>query len=112
MSAVVNQRDVGRRTVLSVGGEIDIATAPILGAAVDRALTAGAAELWIDLAATRFLDSAGVNVLVQAKRRAHALNRRFVVICPRGRIRRVLEISGMLAHLTVFEDRETAHRAA
>ena len=108
----MTQHDVGRRTVLSVGGEIDIATAPIIAAAVDRAVAAGALELWVDLAATRYLDSAGIEGLAQAKNRAHELNRRFVVICPRGPVRRVLEISGMLAHLTVFEDRETAHRAA
>jgi anti-sigma B factor antagonist len=112
VSAVVTQHDIGRRTVLSVAGEIDIATAPILAAAADRALAAGAAELWIDLGATRFLDASGIHVLAEAKTEARELNRQLVVICPRGRVRRVLEICGMLADLNVFEDRATAQRAA
>lgn len=108
----MTQRDIARRTVLSVAGEIDIATAPLLTVAVDRALAAGAAELWIDFAATRFLDSAGIHVLIHAKHQAREFNRQLVVICPRGRVWRVLEICGMLGHLNVFEDRETAQRAA
>jgi anti-sigma B factor antagonist len=108
----VTEHDIRRRIVLSVAGEIDIATAPILATAVDRALAAGAAELWIDLAATRFLDASGIHVLAQAKTRARELDRQFVVICPRGRVRRVLEICGMLGHLNVVEDGATAQPAA
>jgi anti-sigma B factor antagonist len=108
----VSEHDIGRRIVLNVAGEIDIATAPMLAVAVDRALAAGAAELWIDLATTRFLDASGVHVLAQAKTRAGQLDRQFVVICPRGRVRRVLEICGMLVHLNVVEDRATVQPAA
>ena len=112
MTALVDHRSVGHRTVLSVFGEVDLDTAPALGSAIDRALDAGASELWIDLSATDFLDSAAIHTLFRGEHRALELNRTLAIICPSGNVRRVLEISGMLAHFQVYEDREAAHRAA
>ena len=51
--------------VLAVEGEIDIATAPVLDAAVAEALAEKPAALVIDLSAVTFLASAGVRILVQ-----------------------------------------------
>ena len=84
---------VGHRTVLAVAGEIDLQTAPALAAAIDKALAAGAAELWVDLGATQFMDSSGLHALVSAHRRIQGLNRRLAVICPRRHpVRRLFEI--------------------
>jgi anti-sigma B factor antagonist len=109
---IVSRLDVGRRTVLSVGGEIDIATAPALTTAIDQALDTGASELWIDLSDTEFMDSAGIHALFEGERLARRLNRSFVIICPHGPVRRVLEITGLVAHFDVYDSREAAHRAA
>ena len=51
--------------VLAVEGEIDIATAPVLDAAVADALAEKPAALVIDLSGVTFLASAGVRILVQ-----------------------------------------------
>jgi anti-sigma B factor antagonist len=102
---------VGRRAVLDVAGEIDLATAPALGASIDEALSNGAAELWIDLTATEFMDSSGLHALIAAQHRAGELNRRFAVICPRGPVRRLFKIAGMLDRLPLFDDRAGAHTA-
>jgi anti-sigma B factor antagonist len=102
---------VGRRSVLALSGEIDVATAPALSAAIDAALAGGATELWIDLTGTSFLDSSGVHALYDGHREASALNRRLLVICPSGMARRVLELVGAIDHLPVFRDRAAAHRA-
>lgn len=104
---------VGHRTVLDVAGEVDLQTTPALTAAIDEALAAGAAELWIDLTATQFMDSSGLHVLVAAHRRTEELNRRLAVICPPGRpVRRLFEIAGAAAVLPLYDDRAAAHRAA
>ena len=89
-----------------------MAVAPELDVAVEQALTAGASDLWIDLSATRFMDSSGVRVLVEAQHRAYRFNRQLAVICPHGRVRRVLELTGVLTHIAVYEDRDAAHRAS
>ncbi len=103
---------VGRRTIVSVHGEVDMASVPVLADAVGRALDDGALELWIDLSGTGFMDSSGLHQLLAARRRAHELNRRFAVICPDGQIRRLFEIAGIGEHLPVYRDRAAAHLAA
>lgn len=57
-------------TVLTVTGEVDLATAPALETAIDTALDAGTDHLVIDLAAVSFLASAGMAALVAAHQRA------------------------------------------
>jgi len=56
--------------VLSLRGEIDIATVPLLRDLVDRAFAAGAPRIVVDLAAVDFLDAGGLSVLVTAAERA------------------------------------------
>jgi anti-sigma B factor antagonist len=104
---------VGHRTVLDVAGEIDLVTTPALTAAIDDALAAGAAELWIDLTLTRFMDSSGLHALVGAHHRTSELNRRLAVIAPPSRpVRRLCEIAGVADLLPLFDDRASAHRSA
>lgn len=57
-------------TVLTVAGDVDLATAPALENAIDAALAAKPTALVIDLAAVSFLASAGMAVLVGAHKRA------------------------------------------
>jgi anti-sigma B factor antagonist len=102
---------VGRRTVLYVAGEIDMATAPELRAAIDTALEAAPQELWIDLAATEFMDSTGLHALIDAGSRLRTRNCRLAVVCPDGSVRRLLEVTGADAALQVYPDRDAAHRA-
>jgi anti-sigma B factor antagonist len=107
---VLTRHVVGRRTVLRVAGEIDIATAPTLAGAIDTAVAAGALELWIDLTPTSFMDSAGVHVLLAAHARLRELNRRLAVICPGGSVRRVFDLAVAGERLALYEDRAAAHR--
>jgi anti-sigma B factor antagonist len=108
---LVTNHVIGRRTVLAVDGEIDLASVPVLGSAIDAALADGAAELWIDLTDTRFMDSSGVHLLVATRSRVRDLNRRLAIVCPRGSVRHLLEVAGVIEHLPVYEDRAAAHHA-
>jgi anti-sigma B factor antagonist len=108
----VRRRLVGHRTVLAVTGEVDLATAPELGSAVDTALASGAQELWLDLSATAFMDSSGLYVLLDAHRRMRGLRQRLAIVCPGGAVRRLFEIAGVADALPLYEDRAAAHRDA
>ena len=103
---------VGHRAVVTVAGEIDIASAPLLAQAVDDAVAAGAAELWIDLTPTDFIDSSGLHLLMRTQTRLAGLNRRFAVICPANRLQRVFHLVGVTEHVSIYPDRAAAHRAA
>jgi anti-anti-sigma factor len=112
MRPQVTSKIVGRRAVLAVSGEIDIATVDSLAHAVDGVLERGAAELWIDLSRTEFMDSSGVHLMLDTERRLVELNRRMVIICPHGQIRRILDVTGAADILPLFDDRTAAHQAA
>ena len=110
--AVVTRHVVGRRTVLAIAGEIDLASVDGLAAAVDAAVADGAAELWIDLTDTQFMDSTGLHLLLETRRRIQDLNRHLAIVCPPGSVRMVFEIAGVDDQLPVYDDRAAAHRAA
>jgi anti-sigma B factor antagonist len=105
-------RHVGRRTLIEVEGEIDMATAGVLADTIHTATEAGAVELWIDLGGVGFMDSSGLHTLIAARARLTTLNRRMTVICPPGNARRVIDVAGVEALLGVVPSRAAAHRAS
>jgi len=111
-TARFSRQTVGRRTVVGVTGEVDVHTAPSLRRAIDEAIGAGSAELWIDLSEADFLDSSGLHALVDAHARVRELERRLTVICPPGPVRRVIDVSGLADQLPLAVDRAAAHRAS
>ncbi|AYF78846.1 anti-sigma factor antagonist [Nocardia yunnanensis] len=68
MTTSVTER--AEATVLTVAGDVDLATAPALENALDAALAGRPTALVVDLSAVSFLASAGMAVLVGAHKRA------------------------------------------
>ena len=94
--------------VLTVFGELDIATAPELRTRLTTALEQGATRLVIDLRALSFLDSVAVATLLQARARLGDEGRMGVVVDPDSYIRLILEVAGMPRCLDIVETREQA----
>jgi anti-sigma B factor antagonist len=80
-------------------GEVDLCTAGQLRHALDAAFACASAVV-VDLAGVNFLDSTGIGVLVHAYHTAAAAGGALSVANPQPFVRRVLEISGVLAVLT------------
>jgi anti-sigma B factor antagonist len=106
----VATRGVGWRTVIEVAGEIDIATAPALLDAIRSAGAEPTVEIWVDLSATDFMDSAGLNALTRARTELRDRGRRLAIICPGGPVRRAFEIAGLVDILPVFRSRVGANQ--
>lgn len=98
--------------LLTVDGELDIATAPRMISALSEALTDMAFPLVVDLSRVVFMDSTGLALLMNARRRAMRLGQGFAIVCPGGPISRVFEIADMVESLRVCPDRESARQAA
>jgi anti-sigma B factor antagonist len=98
--------------LLTVTGELDIATAPRMMAALNEAFTDMDAPLVVDLSRVVFMDSTGLALLMNARGRASRLKRGFAIVCPDGPIARVFEIADMVARLRVCPDRASATLAA
>lgn len=87
--------------VLAVAGEIDIANADSLAAAVSSILAvARTRRLVLDLAEVRFLDARGVAVLISAFRQGTVREVAVVVINCQPLTMRILEITGVGKLLT------------
>ena len=98
--------------LLAVEGEIDIATAPRMIAALNEVLAEIATPLVVDLSNVVFMDSTGLALLINARRRVVRRGQGFAIVCPPGPIVRVFEIADMVESLRVFPDRESARVAA
>jgi len=106
----LDMRFVGRRAVLSVTGEIDMTTAPALQEALESA--AGRAfEVWLDLTAATFMDSTGIHAVAGIRARLVEADRRLVLICHDGPVRRVFTLTGLDRHLEIHPSRSAAHNA-
>jgi anti-anti-sigma factor len=94
-------------TVLSVSGEIDMATAPQL----ERALVAAEQEsrgLVLDLRGVGFLDSTALHVLLRASERLNERGRQLYVVCGPGPVKRLFELTVLTATFRIHSSREAA----
>jgi anti-sigma B factor antagonist len=91
-------RDAGTTTV-TVAGDVDLSTVAELDHAVHAAVI-DATSVVVDLAAVTFIDSAGINTLLKSRRLADERDRRFRIANPTGVVRDVLDLTGVLAHLS------------
>ena len=107
----VDEMRVGHRAVLTLSGELDIATAETVQLAVDRVVEAGAAEIWIDFSRVAFMDSTGLRVLLTAHRQLRTRSRSLAIVCPPGPVRRVFTLAGLDQALAIYPDRAAAHAA-
>jgi anti-anti-sigma factor len=109
--AVERSRSEGYE-VLAVEGELDIATASRMIAALNEALAHVVEPLVVDLSKVVFMDSTGLALLINARRRVSRRGQGFAIVCPGGPISRVFEIADMVESLRVCPDRESAMVAA
>ena len=96
---------------VTVSGEIDSSSAPLLREQLDTLFEGALSELTIDLSAVTFLDSAGLCVLAAAHRRAGSDVRLRVLASSRAVIR-PLEITGLWQLLHAEQVGENAGSAA
>lgn len=98
-SIEVSAVDGGTR--LTLRGELDAATAVELGQHVSAS---PAGDVQVDLAGVTFMDSSGLAAILESHRRLAAQGRRLVLTQTSTAVQRVLELSGVSAHLDLGPD--------
>jgi anti-sigma B factor antagonist len=95
--------------VLSVQGEIDRQTTPVLRERLLPLLEHQTGPVLVDLSEVTFMDSTGARALVETRRRLEAGNRLLAVACREGgQVRRILALVGLLDVLPAHRSRESA----
>ncbi|MGN2636702.1 STAS domain-containing protein [Nocardia takedensis] len=104
----VQSSTVGSTAVLTVNGEVDVASAPQLQSAIEEALKAQPPVLVVDLSGVGFFGSAGLSVLLVASEAAPAGGLRVVAS---DQVRRPIEVTGLDKLLALFDDVDRAVEA-
>lgn len=86
---------------LTVGGEIDLISAPALESALRDAESPRPGRIVLDLAALNFIDSSGIHMLIHARQRADANGQQLVLTHVPAHAQRVFGLIGVSARLTV-----------
>ncbi|GAC1538172.1 MAG: hypothetical protein NVS3B12_23020 [Acidimicrobiales bacterium] len=92
--------DFADHVVVAVSGEVDLATADDLWAAI-ATVALERTHVLVDLTETAFMDSTGLSVLVRAHRHLASVDGSLAIRTAPGPVRRVLSISGLTRTLTV-----------
>ncbi|GGM31457.1 STAS domain-containing protein [Dactylosporangium sucinum] len=95
MTFSVSTRRDGDTLIVRVAGDLDLATEGELAGAV-AAAGEGYEEIVVDLAETRFIDSAGINALLRGRRQHERLR----VVNATGIVLDVLKLGGVWEHLS------------
>lgn len=87
--------------VLTVGGEIDLLTAPALQEAIDGVVAQGPPALVIDLSAVDFLASAGLKLLAATHEKISE-SAQFAVVARGPATRRPMQLTGLDKIFSVY----------
>ncbi len=87
--------------MLVVGGEIDLASAPVLEAAVTDVLAERPESLIMQLSAVDFMGSVGLRILVETREKLGAADR-FAVVADGPATSRPIELTGLSETLAVY----------
>ena len=101
-----------QRTVLEVGGEIDVYTAPRLREQLVDLVAEGSYHIVVDMERVDFLDSTGLGVLVGGLKRVRAHEGSLRLVCTQERILKIFRITGLTKVFPIHETVQDALAAA
>ena len=100
--------DAGGDYVVSLGGEVDLYTAPELKQELHRLVGDGATRLVIDMSDTTFVDSTTLGVLLSVVKRVRPEGGTVVLVCPDRNVRRIFEITLLDRVFAIVDTRDEA----
>jgi len=101
-------REVDGATVVAVGGEIDVYTAPKLRDKITELVGDGAYHLVLDLRGVEFLDSTGLGVLVGGLKKVRAHDGSLRLVCTQERLLKIFRITGLAKVFDIHDSAEAA----
>ena len=108
MGLTLGTRDVHGKTVVTVGGELDVYTATRLRDTITELLAAGVYDVIIDMLDVEFLDSSGLGVLVGALKKVRAHDGSLQLICNQNRVLKIFRITGLAEVFLIHESADAA----
>jgi anti-sigma B factor antagonist len=104
----VSTREQGGRTIVEVGGEIDVYSAPTLRDQLNSLVGDGHYDLVVDMRQVDFLDSTGLGVLVGGLKRVRQHDGSLQLVCAQDRVLKVFRITGLTKVFAIHDNVEDA----
>ena len=112
MDLTLTTREVDGKTVVAVGGEIDVYTAPKLRDKITELVADGSYQLVVDMSAVEFLDSTGLGVLVGGLKKVRTHDGSLELVCNQDRLLKIFRITGLAKVFTIHESADGALAAS
>jgi anti-anti-sigma factor len=104
----INERTVAQGTILDVVGDLTYANRGIFKAAVEKAKQAGCRHLIVNLEQVRFVDSAGLGLLVLVSQNFKLLQARLSMLKPQRYVLEIMSLANIPKLIPVYEREEDA----
>ncbi|TDC45469.1 anti-sigma factor antagonist [Jiangella ureilytica] len=108
MDLSLSTRTESGRSVVAVGGEIDVYTAPRLRDQLVELVDSGHYHIVVDMREVEFLDSTGLGVLVGGLKRVGQHDGSLRLVCNQERILKIFRITGLTKVFPIHETLEEA----
>ena len=104
------EHEVSERGILvRLAGELDVASADAFRNTADRLLAAtGSMRLFLNLEGVTFIDSSGLGAILGRYKRISQMNGRMGIIGAAPQVRTILELSGILKIIPLFDSEARA----
>ena len=102
MDLTLTTREADGKTIVAVGGEIDVYTAPKLRDKISELVATGAYHIVVDMHEVEFLDSTGLGVLVGGLKKVRAHDGTLRLVCNQDRLLKIFRITGLAKVFVIF----------
>jgi anti-sigma B factor antagonist len=104
----LDTRHENGHTIIEIGGEIDVYTAPKLRDRISELVADGNYNLVIDMENVDFLDSTGLGVLVGGLKKLRAHDGSMQLICTQERLLKIFRITQLAKVFAIYESQADA----
>jgi anti-sigma B factor antagonist len=111
-SVSLSAREYGGHVVVALCGELDVVDAATVMAVLAAAAAAGDPRIIVDLAALEFIDCCALGALGRVQAQAQQAGGDLLLAAPRGQVRRILTLTGLIDVFSVHASVEEAARTA
>ena len=104
----IKERSVPKGVILDVIGDLTYANRSVFKAAVEKAKQAGCRHLIVNLEQVRFVDSAGLGLLVLVSQGFKLQQSQVSMLKPQSYVREILSLANIPKMIPIYESEEDA----
>ncbi|HEY5046045.1 MAG TPA: STAS domain-containing protein [Solirubrobacteraceae bacterium] len=102
----IDLRREGKRVVLRLDGELDLAGVPQLEGEAENAMLDDPAEIVLDLRGLEFIDSTGLRTILSLDKRANERGQAFALVRGPRQVQRLMNMTRVDEHLKIIDSPE------